>query len=252
MNKRYSVLIVEDEPIAADYLQKLIAEHCPDMQVIRQTDSVTETVAWLRANHPDLIFMDIHLADDLSFRIFEECDVPAPVIFTTAFDHYAVKAFRVNSMDYLLKPIDKKEFLEATEKFRKASLSNGTVESIMQAIRPPGQEYRERFLVQQGTELRSIAISDTAYFYAEDKVVFLVATNGKKYILDNSLDKLESALDPEQFFRINRKILLSVNSIDSMQSHSKSRVKIRLQPDLGLEAVVSVERSSDFKKWLDR
>ena len=124
----------------------------------------------------------------------------------------------------------------------------------MQAIRPPGQEYRERFLVQQGAlNSRSIAISDTAYFYAEDKVVFLVATNGKKYILDNSLDKLESALDPEQFFRINRKILLSVNSIDSMQSHSKSRVKIRLQPDLGLEAVVSVERSSDFKSgWTDK
>ncbi|HCK21061.1 MAG TPA: DNA-binding response regulator [Bacteroidetes bacterium] len=246
------VLIVEDEQIAASYLEKLIVEIDPGLQVIGRTDTVKATVEWLNSHAADLIFMDIQLADDISFSIFDKVDVTAPVIFTTAFDHYAVKAFRLKGIDYLLKPIDKNELADALQRFRSMHVDKVDYSALLEILQPVSRSYRQRFLVQQGTELVAVQAEDVAYFYAEDKVVFLTSLEGKSYIIDQTLDALESDLDPSRFYRINRKVLLSINSIAQMHAYSKSRVKLELHPPVKFDTIVSVDRSGGFKKWLGR
>lgn len=248
------VLIIEDENAAARRLEKMLSEVEPDAVVLQRLDSVEASVLWLQNNpQPDLILLDIHLADGASFEIFEHATVTCPIIFTTAYDEYALQAFKVNAVDYLLKPIKNGELAAAIEKYKKlfgaaAPDYSGLLETLR---RQEGQNYLRRMLIRFGNSIKLVDMTDAAYFYTKDKITFLVSrSTGKRYPVDYPLDKLENMLDAKTFFRINRQFIVNVTAIREMQPYSKSRVKVELEPATDLETIVSTERSSDFKKWL--
>lgn len=249
------VLIVEDEPLAASRLERMLKNLEPDTEVMETLDSVKSTVAWLGENEPDLIFMDIHLADGNSFSIFEQVEVKSPIIFSTAYDQYAIKAFKLNSIDYLLKPIDKDELEHSLTKF-KETRNQGSgldVEALMEAMsRRDMEEYQKRFIVTTGEKIKSVKIEEIAYFFGQQKYVFLITRDNRRHIIDYTLGKLEGMLDPEQFFRINRQLIINFDAIQNMFSYSKSRIKIDLDPPSDIEAIVSIDKSRRFKEWLNR
>lgn len=244
------VLIIEDEAAAVRRLTKLILEIDQDIEIVADLDSLESSLVWINNNKlPDLIFMDINLADGNSFELFNHVKIDKPVIFTTAFDEFAIKAFKVNALDYILKPIKKIELATAIEKFKKS-------------IKPVSTDYKEllkvvkqnqspkRFLIRVGQQIKVVELRNAAYFYTQDKITFLITKEGKRYPIDHSLDKLEEIADPGQFFRINRQFIVSMFAIAEMQSWSKSRVRILLNPSTISETIVSTVRSPHFKKWL--
>jgi two-component system LytT family response regulator len=244
------ILIIEDEAAAARRLKKLLLEVNPKIEIIGHTDSIESTLNWLHINTmPDIFLMDIHLADGSSFEIFNHVQIPKPVIFTTAFDQYAIQAFKVNAVDYLLKPIKKLQLEQALERYQQR-VANKEVnyKALARAIR--NNDDRKRFLIKIGQQLKIISIKDAAYFYTKDKVTFLITFEGKRFPIDHSLEKVEEMTDPNQFFRINRQFILNIEAIKQMHAYSKSRVKIELQPPCEIDTIVSTERSPHFKKWL--
>jgi two-component system LytT family response regulator len=248
------VLIVEDEHAAARRLEKLLADIDPEITVLDRLDSIESTVIWLQNNpSPDLIFLDIHLADGSSFDIFEHVQVECPVIFITAFDEYALQAFRVNAVDYLLKPIKSTELSDALDRFKRLYQPQApNYDALLDTLRRQGgQNYLRRMLIRFGSSIKLVDMNDAAYFYTKDKITFLVTrSNGKRFPVDYPLDKLENMLDPTTFFRINRQFIVNVVAIKEMHTYSKSRVKVDLDPPCDQETIVSTERSADFKKWL--
>jgi two-component system, LytTR family, response regulator LytT len=249
------IAIIEDENLAAERLEQLLRELDPSVHVEARLPSVEASVQWLRQNTPDLILLDIQLADGLSFEIFEEIDVDAPIIFTTAYDDHALKAFKLNSVDYLLKPIRKEELGAALEKYRKRSAPRTIdIAALVRSLQGNTATLKKRFLIQFGEKIRKVEIGDVAYFYALEKNVFLVTKQNQKYPLNFTLDKLQEMIDEHAFFRINRKMIISFGSIQNMIPYSRSRIKVELQPPepSGVEALVSVERTSAFKQWLDQ
>ncbi|MCF8233342.1 MAG: LytTR family DNA-binding domain-containing protein [Bacteroidales bacterium] len=248
------VLIVEDEAIAAEKLELMLKEIDPGIKVVAKTASVKESINWLLVHHPDLIFLDIQLSDGISFSIFEQVNVNTPVIFTTAYDQYSIKAFELNSIAYLLKPIRKSDLIESLNKFRKIRSAFAIdFESLMLQMQGREEVYKKRFLVQIGNTINKIETVNIAYFFILEKGVYLRTFSGKTYPLETSLDKLEQMLDPARFFRINRKYIVNMDSIMQMTSYSRSRVKLKLEPEADdpYDTIVSVERSPDFKKWLN-
>jgi DNA-binding LytR/AlgR family response regulator len=250
------VLIIEDEPQAAQRLETLIREQIPGVTVLAKIDSVKRSVQWLSEHEPpDLILMDIHLADGISFQIFEQCEVKAPVIFTTAYDEYALKAFKVNSIDYILKPVDKEELATALKKL--ASLTQGkrgtddVLASISEAVRTLTRQYKTRFIVKVGEHLRAIEIGDIQYIYSTEKTTFAHTNDGRKHILDFTLEQLEEMLDPRHFFRINRKYIITPGAIKDMVSYANSRLKLMLKGSEDNDIIVARERVQSFKVWLD-
>lgn len=248
------ILIVEDENAAARRLEKLLAGIEPEAVVLQKLDSVEAAVLWLQSNpQPDLILLDIHLADGSSFEIFDHTTVTCPIIFTTAYDEFALQAFKVNAVDYLLKPIKTHELAAALEKYKRIYKSarqdySGLLETLRQK---EGAGYLRRMLIRFGNSIKLADMADAAYFYTKDKITFLVLrSTGKRYPVDYPLDKLEGMLDPLAFFRINRQFIINVAAIKEMHPYSKSRVKVDLEPLTDLETIVSTERSSEFKKWL--
>ncbi len=246
------ILLVEDELPAAERLKKLIAEVEPNAEVLAILPSVKSAVAWLTDNTaPDLIFMDIHLADGHSFEIFQEVNVVSPVIFSTAYDQYALEAFKVNSIDYLLKPVKKEELTRAITKYKGLTgLNTHQINALLKQLGTINKEFQRRIIIRYGDTIKMVEISDVAYFYTEDKINFLCTKGNLKYPIDQNLDELESILDPRIFFRINRQFIVNINAIDKMLAWSKSRVKIILKPVCELETIVSTERSPHFKEWL--
>ncbi len=247
------VLIVEDENAAARRLEKLLKDLAPDVVVLAQTDSVESSVLWLENNpQPDLIFMDIHLADGASFDIFEHVNVKCPIIFTTAYDEYALQAFKVNAVDYLLKPIKSAELTAALHKYKQVFKPAPDYAALLETLKSQQNEnYLQRMLIRFGHSLKLVDLSDAAYFYTKDKITFLITrSSSKRYPVDYPLDKLEEMLDKKVFFRINRQFIVNVNAIREMHPYSKSRVKVDLDPPTELETIVSTERSAEFKKWL--
>ncbi len=250
-------LIIEDEQPAAKRLAKLLAEHCPSCEILAFLESVEAASEWLVSNpSPDLIFMDIQLADGLSFDIFSKTDVSAPVIFTTAFDQYTLRAFKVNSVDYLLKPIDPEELKKAIEKYYRLHKQHETfdrsgIEKMLKSVFKQ-QEYKERFLVKSGQHLNYVPVKEVAYFYSEDGIAFAQCANGKKHIIEYTLDQLEEVLNPVDFFRINRQVIIRPEAIQKISTWFNSRLKLSLLPLNELNFVVSRDRVSDFKKWLDK
>ena len=249
------VLIIEDELPAAKRLRNLVAEHCPDATVMDVVDSVEGATQWLNTfEKPDLIFMDIQLSDGLSFDIFNQTEVISPVIFTTAYDQYALKAFKVNSVDYLLKPIDPKELESAFEKFRNLhqqsqEYDRTAIQNLISSITQ--KEYKERFLVKVGQQLSYVQAKEIAYFYSDEGLVYAMTTSNRRHVLDYTLEQLNDVLDPKNFFRINRKIIIHIDSIHKIHTYFNSRLKLELLPRTDLEAIVSRERVGDFKSWLD-
>ena len=223
----------------------------PEATVLDQLDSIAGVVQWLDENEePDLMFLDIHLADGSSFEIFNHCQVRCPVIFTTAYDQYAIQAFKHNTVDYLLKPVKKVELEQAIQKYRRQSAAHGAIDYRQLAQAMQEDSFQKRFLIRFGQHIRVIEISEVAYFFTQEKITFLVTFQGKRYPLDYSLEKLEEITDPKVFFRINRQFIININAINEMYAYSKSRVKIELNPPSDQRTIVSTERSPVFKKWL--
>ena len=249
------VLIIEDEHYAAQKLIRQLQNIDPDMEVLAVLDSVDESVKWLKQNSADLIFLDIHLGDDDSFRIFEKIKIRTPVIFTTAYDQYAIKAFRLNSIDYLLKPVNKKDLQAALQKYYDLDSPAQQIDykELLDSLKSaPEAQYQKRFMVYFGDRVKSIATEEVAYFFAEGKYVYLVSKEGKEYIIDFTLEKLVQSLDPQYFFRINRQFIICIECIQEMITYTKGRLKIELKPKSSREVIVSIERSSEFKKWLNK
>jgi DNA-binding LytR/AlgR family response regulator len=250
------IVIIEDETLAAKRLENLVLKYNPAIEVVAVLPLVKSSVKWLNTHpHPDLLFMDIHLEDGQSFAIFEQADVEVPVIFTTAFDEYMVKAFKVNSIDYLLKPINYEELSGALNKYNKlhgSKSATGALKELLNAALQKEERYKSRFLITLGSKIKTISIEETAYFYSEEKITFLVTTAGGRFPVDFSLDKLTEILDPSLFFRVNRQFLVKLPSIDAIHKYSATRLKITLKPDSEKEVFVSTERYSSFKDWLDK
>src|SRR6056297_496288 len=247
-------LIIEDENLAAERLEKQLQEIDPSIQVLDKIGSVKDSVKWLRNNTADLIFLDIQLSDGISFNIFNQLTVPTPVIFTTAYDQYAIKAFNLNSVAYLLKPIRKSELKESLEKYKSMKSAFGiNFEHMMATYQGRKPEYKKRFLIRIGDKYKKVETNEIAYFYALEKSIFFKTFAGKTLNIDYSLDALEELLNPEQFFRINRKYIVNIEAIDNMVAWGRGRIKLDLKPALEeeMEAIVSVERSGDFKNWLN-
>ena len=247
------ILIVEDEPSAARRLTKFLGELDPSTEIVASTDTVKATVQWLKDNPPpDLAFFDVRLADGDSFAIFKHVEVACPVIFTTAFDEYALKAFKVHAVDYLLKPLKKEELADALEHFRRVH----TIRDLgLLADKPLADEAQavsliKRFLIRYGDHYRVVEPKDIAYIYSLEKNTFLRTREGRDLPLDESLDRLEKQLDPEKFFRLNRQMIIHFQSIKELVAYSKSRVKVLVDPPFSEDAVVSSERSAEFKRWL--
>lgn len=252
------VLIVEDESMASKRLIKLITTIEPNVDILDSLDSVKRAVNWLNSNEsPDLIFLDIQLADGLSFEIFEQTQVTAPIIFTTAFDEYAIKAFKVNSIDYLLKPIDPKELKSAIEKFnlkfspktQQSPLNMALIESAMEMMT---KQYKERFVVKIGDHIKTVNSSDALYFYSQEKATFLQVADKKRFIIDYTLEQLEQLLDPKQYFRVNRKYLVRLEATKDIVAYSNSRLRLILIDSDDMDVIVSRDKVQAFKKWLDR
>ncbi len=257
------VLIIEDEPFAQKELERLLTQVNKDIEVLQFIDSIEESVNWFMNNpSPELIFMDIQLSDGLSFEIFEKANVQCPVIFTTAFDEYAIKAFKVHSIDYLLKPIEEEELEKALIKFytlkearnkrdlKAGNLSQEQLQQVINLYKPTS--YKSRFIAKVGDNIFHISVDEIPYFYFEEKVVFLVTKDNRRYIVDYTLEQLEKLLDPDKFFRINRKYITSIDSIDKVSKYFNSRLKIRLKPNIDDEILISRAKVKDFLGWLDR
>ena len=248
-------IIIEDEPLNAEHLQNMLQRIDKNIEVVAILDSVKSAVKSFKNKVIcDLIFVDIHLADGLSFEIFQEVEIQTPVIFTTAFDEYAIKAFKLNSIDYLLKPIDIQELKQALEKFKKANANQvkQITDSISDAYLQLNKTYKSRFLVKLGDQLHTIKTDDISHFIYEDKIVLLVSNQGKKFPVDYSIETLDAMLNPAEFFRINRKAIIQINEIKKVSSYFNSRLKLLTEYLDGDDAIVSRERVNDFKSWLDQ
>lgn len=254
MNKK--VIIIEDEKPASDRLIKLIAEIDPGLQIVECLDSIEDSVSYLKANpSPDLLFMDIQLADGLSFKILEQVQIEAPVIFTTAFDQYALRAFQVNSIDYLLKPVNPEELKRAIEKFKKwggkAYASLHDYKALADLIKGGEKKYKERFLIRKGSKLQHIPSSSIAYFFSDASTTFLVDENNERYLIDYNLESLEELLDPNQFFRVNRKLICGIKAVLFVEQYFNGRLLLGLNPGFDEEVFISRQRVKDFREWLD-
>ncbi len=246
------ILIIEDEAPAAKRLEKSIREVEPTAEVVARTDSVKSSLAWFRENpSPDLVLMDIQLGDGLSFEIFEQVEVKCPVIFTTAYDEYAIKAFKVNSIDYLLKPVEKEELVTAMNKFHEmhpATPDRLVVDKILQNLT---KEYKSRFLVKVGEHIKFFPVSEIQCFYSKEKYTFIFTAEKRNYDLDYPLDQIESLVNPSKFFRISRKYIVNIDFIQDIISYANSRLKVKLAGQTDEDLIVSREKVRDFKKWLD-
>jgi DNA-binding LytR/AlgR family response regulator len=251
-----NILLIEDEPQAARRLEKLVKSILPDSKILASIDSVRNSVQWFQSNAaPELIFMDIQLADGVSFKIFEQVEIKSPVIFTTAYDEYALKAFKVNSIDYILKPVDEQELRSAIQKFqrlRAAATEENKMENISLAIQMLTRRYKERFVIKIGERLKSVDTDDILFFFSMEKATFAQTKDGKKHILDFTLDQVEELIDPQKFFRINRKYIVQVKSIQEMFSYTNSRLRLLLKMSDDHEIIVARERVQLFKDWFDK
>lgn len=248
------IIIIEDEKPAARLLQRKVEKL--GLQIETMLHSVEESLQWFQENqHPDLIFLDIQLSDGLSFEIFEQIEIKSAVIFTTAFDEYALRAFKLNSIDYLLKPIDEDDLEIAVAKFKnqfqKSSISSLDFEAIKRMlINPSEKSYKQRFTIKIGEHLKMIPIDEVECFFSENKGTYLHTSDNRDYLLDTTLEQLESELNPKDFFRVSRKFIIPLKTIKDIVVYSNSRLKVILPTYKADEVIVSREKVNDFKEWL--
>lgn len=248
-------IIIEDEKPSARHLKRMLEEM--NIEVCQLLHSVEESIAWFSENeHPDLIFLDIQLSDGLSFEIFENTTIKSAVIFTTAFDEYALRAFKLNSIDYLLKPISKDELGAAVEKYKNLQGSNPQAQIDFEEIKklllnPIEREYKKRFTTQIGQQIKLIAVDEIECFFSENKGTYAATFSKRNYLLDQSLESLESELSPKEFFRVNRQFIVNIQGIKEIVAYSNSRLKVNLKNFKEQEIIVARERVKDFKLWLE-
>lgn len=250
-----NIIIIEDEKPSARRLQRMLANL--DMETQVMLHSVEESTEWFQNNeHPDLIFLDIQLSDGLSFEIFETVDIKSSVIFTTAYDEYALQAFKLNSIDYLLKPIDDEDLKKAVSKYKeripkKQSVSLDFEDIKKLLVNPIEREYKKRFSVKVGQHLKLINIDEVECFYSENKGTYAFTNEGRNYLLDSTLEQIETELEPQTFFRVSRKFFININAIKDMISYTNSRLQIKLNKFDEQDIIVARERVKDFKDWLE-
>lgn len=243
-------LILEDEKIASNRLKEMIANLRPDYHCVLTLDSVESAVISLPALKLDLVFMDIQLADGNSFDIFDQIKFDLPIIYTTAYDEYALKAFKSNSVDYLLKPIDPVELARAIDKFEKHTVKDDReVVKLMQSMKPEG---KERFVVKVGDHLKSVLTKNLLLIYSQDKGTYLITQDGKRFLVDYTMDRVEEMLSTLDYFRISRKFLVNIAFVSDIVSYTNSRLEIKYENFKEEQVIVARERVSDFKSWLDR
>jgi len=251
-----TILIIEDEQLAAEKLKSLVLELSPKSEILDIIDTIEDSIQWLLTHpHPDLILSDIHLADGLCFSIYSEVQVKCPIIFTTAYEKYAIQAFEVNSIDYLLKPIQKDRLEGALKKcnsMKPVKERDELLAQVKSALLAQPKMYKSRFLCKLGTTIKSIETSSINYFYSQDKMTFIVDEKKNRLPINNTLDEIDQMLDPDTFFRINRKFIVNFSGIDEIHTYFKGRLKIKLKPHIDEDIVVSAEKSPIFKSWLDR
>ncbi|GAB3769931.1 LytTR family DNA-binding domain-containing protein [Spirosoma horti] len=256
-----NVVIIEDEARTARQLERMLKKYDGSVHILAQLPSVKESVAWFSEPNNnqrpqlDLAFMDIHLEDGLAFRIFDQINLTVPVIFTTAYDEYVLKAFKVNSVDYLLKPVEYDELVAAIEKF-KSTRSQPVLPDLKALVQlmqqPASNSFKERFMVSIGTKIHSVEVADIAYFYSEEKATFLITKGGQLLPLEYSLDQVSGLLNPGHFFRVNRQIIIARTAIQSVHAYSAGKLKLDLLPVPRQDVFVSTSRQSEFKDWLGR
>ena len=251
------ILIIEDEENAAKRLIKLINNSIDNAEILAVLDSVEESIKWFNNNtHPELIFLDIQLSDGLSFNIFKQVNINTSIIFTTAFDEYTLKAFELNSIDYLLKPINEDKLSKSLIKYNTLKEQFSNTSNIDSAklieILTTKKSFKTRFLVNKGDSLEIVDINNIAYFYSQDKYVNIVTKNNKNYLINDSLEKIEQDIEPELMYRINRQFLISVESIEKIHNHFNYKLKLDLNPKPELDAIVSRTKVSSFKGWVSR
>ncbi|MBW6459317.1 MAG: LytTR family DNA-binding domain-containing protein [Bacteroidales bacterium] len=253
------ILIIEDEPFARAELIRLMESTGRKFEIAGQIDTVEDSVNWLRTHpHPDLIFLDIQLADGLSFEIFRQVEVTTPVIFTTAYDDYAIRAFQLNSIDYLLKPIRPEALEKALSKLENLQAALSPVKTLTDPavlenlLKLAGRDYKSRILLKTGDQIRSASMNEVAYFYAEDDVVFAMLKDRNRYIVDYTINQLQGELDPKEFFRITRGYLVRITAIRKVSKYFNSRLAVELDPPREDKILVSRVNVPEFLKWLDR
>jgi two-component system response regulator LytT len=251
------ILILEDEKLASDKLEKALLEIEPDAQIVARLQTISAAVEWLQNNsHPDLILSDIRLLDGLCFEIFQQVKVEKPVIFTTAYDQYAIKAFEVNSIDYLLKPVQKEKLKQSLDKLHnllpKPTSPAVDYQEVIKLLKSSSSAYKSRFMVRLGQKIIALPADKIAYFYSENKLTYIVTKEGKRYPIDQPLDELVDVLDPRHFFKINRQYIVTFESIAEIHPYFKGRIKLLLQPKSEEDVIISAERTPEFKKWIDQ
>ncbi len=247
-------IIIEDEAFAADALENMLLKIRPQAEVLAKLESIEESVEWFQKNQfPDLVLCDIHLSDGSSFEIFKQVEVKSPVIFTTAYNEYAIEAFKVNSVDYLLKPIKKEDLEQAIKKYeglKQNSLSR-ELQNIQNLISTSASSKKSRFMVKSGQVIKTIPSEEVAYFLAEEGVVLLVNFEGSRFVINYTLDQLEQQLDEKIFFRANRQIIVNINAVKEANPYFKGRLHLTVEPRLKDDQIISSSKASAFKDWLD-
>lgn len=247
-----NVLIVEDELPNAERLKRFIAELRPNYTIMGVIESVTEAVTWLKTNDcPDLLLLDVRLADGLSFSIFDNIQINCPIIFTTAYDEYAVKAFKLNSIDYLLKPIEKEELLASIEKLERLDNNITPVEELVKYLKREQEPYRTRFLLPYRDGYKTLQVSEIEYIYLEHKITHAKLINGNEEVLPQGMEELEQQLDPRYFFRANRQYIIHVNAIGQIFNSFNGKLKVVLKQSRETEIIISREKAHQFKSWLN-
>lgn len=252
------VVIIEDEKLAAESLQDMILKHRLEAEIAPALSSVEEAVEWFQLNAiPDLIFCDIHLSDGISFEIFRQVTIKCPIIFTTAYNQYAIQAFQVNSVDYLLKPVKEAELVKAIRKYEDLQKNNfqDEMENLKRMLQAENSSFfpsqKKRFMVKSGQSIKSVSSEDVAYFLAEEGVVFLITFDNGRFIINYTLEQLEEQLDPAIFFRVNRQLLVHIKAVKQVSPYFKGRLQLQIAPNGPEDQVVSSNKASSFKKWLD-
>lgn len=252
------VVIIEDEHLTAQRLQGMLKKYDAQIEVLAELPSVSESIEWFRNNtDPDLIFMDIHLEDGQSFSIFDTLNLEVPVIFTTAYDEYMIKAFKVNSIDYLMKPLNYEELIQAIEKFKRLhtnekETADNHLEVLLQSLQKKEPEYKSRYLVSIGSRLKAIEDEEVRYFYSADKITFLVTKDNQRFPIDYSLDKLALMINPKDYFRINRQMTVKLSAIGNIHVYAKGKIQLELNPPMKEDVFVSMDKAVEFKEWLGK
>ena len=252
------ILIIEDEQLAAEKLVATVKSIDANYEVVAVLNSVDASIKWLENNEePDLILSDIHLADGICFNIYSSVKISSPIIFTTAYEKYAIKAFEVNSVDYLLKPVTKERLETAMSKYNTLNNSKGEdqaelYEEFKKILSQNNKEYKSRFLCKLGNKIKSVPTTSIRYFYSKDKMTFIIDEDGNRLPVNNTLDEIDSLLDPSDFFRLNRQVITNFSAIDEIHPYFKGRMKLKLNPNADMDIVISTERTPLFKAWLDR